>query len=36
MDTRFLDGAADFFPQAGEAQPEFQFKTPPRPVAHRS
>ncbi len=33
MDTRFLDGAAEFFPQAGEARPEFEFKTPPKPAA---
>ncbi len=26
VDTRFLESAAEFFPQAGEAKPEFQFQ----------
>ncbi|HLA79293.1 MAG TPA: phosphate ABC transporter substrate-binding/OmpA family protein [Vicinamibacteria bacterium] len=30
VDTRFLDSASEFFPQAGEVQPEFQFKAPPK------
>src|SRR5262249_28239071 len=33
VDTRFLEGAAEFFPQAGEVKPEFQFKAPPKPAA---
>jgi NitT/TauT family transport system substrate-binding protein len=33
VDTRFLEGAADSFPQAGEVKPEFQFKVPPKPAA---
>jgi NitT/TauT family transport system substrate-binding protein len=34
VDTRFLEGAAEFFPRAtAEAAPEFEFKTPPRPAA---
>jgi outer membrane protein OmpA-like peptidoglycan-associated protein len=34
VDTRFLEGAAEFFPRAEEAtKPEFEFKTPPRPAA---
>ena len=32
MDTRFLDGASEWFAQAAEAKPEFEFKTPPRPT----
>jgi len=30
LDTRFLEGTAEFFPQAAAAQPEFQFKAPPK------
>jgi NitT/TauT family transport system substrate-binding protein len=33
VDTRFLDGAAEFFPQAGEAQPEFRFTERPKSQA---
>lgn len=36
VDTRFLEAAAEFFPQAGVgaiAKSEFDFKTPPRPAA---
>ncbi len=33
VDTRFLDGAAEFFPAATEAKPEFEFKAPPKPAA---
>jgi NitT/TauT family transport system substrate-binding protein len=34
VDTRFLEGAAEFFPRAtAEVAPEFEFKTPPRPAA---
>jgi NitT/TauT family transport system substrate-binding protein len=34
VDTRFLEGAAEFFPRATEeARPEFEFKTPPKPAA---
>jgi NitT/TauT family transport system substrate-binding protein len=34
VDTRFLEGAAEFFPRvAEEARPEFEFKTPPKPAA---
>jgi len=34
VDTRFLEGAAEFFPRAEEAaKPEFEFKTPPRAAA---
>ena len=33
VDTRFLDGVAEFFPQAGEAQPEFQFAARPKTTA---
>jgi NitT/TauT family transport system substrate-binding protein len=34
VDTRFLEGAGEFFPRAtAEARPEFEFKTPPRPAA---
>jgi NitT/TauT family transport system substrate-binding protein len=32
VDTRFLEGAAEFFPQAGTARPEFEFKAPPKPA----
>ena len=28
VDTRFLEGAAEYFPDAGVARPEFDFKTP--------
>jgi NitT/TauT family transport system substrate-binding protein len=31
VDTRFLDGVAEYFPRA-EAKPEFEFKTPPKPA----
>ncbi len=34
VDTRFLEGAAEFFPAAEtEAKPEFEFKAPPKPAA---
>jgi NitT/TauT family transport system substrate-binding protein len=33
VDTRFLDGVAEFFPGATEAKPEFEFKAPPKPAA---
>jgi NitT/TauT family transport system substrate-binding protein len=33
VDTRFLDGAAEFFPGAGEVKPEFEFKAPPKTTA---
>jgi NitT/TauT family transport system substrate-binding protein len=33
VDARFLEGAAEFFPDAGEVKPEFEFKAPPRPAA---
>src|SRR5438128_498058 len=33
VDTRFLEGAGEYFPRAQEARPEFEFKTPPRPAA---
>jgi NitT/TauT family transport system substrate-binding protein len=35
VDTRFLEAAAEFFPEApaGPAKPEFEFKTPPKPAA---
>jgi len=33
VDTRFMEGAAEFFPAAGEAKPEFEFKAPPKSVA---
>jgi len=33
VDTRFLEAAAEYFPQAQEAKAEFEFKTPPRPAA---
>jgi NitT/TauT family transport system substrate-binding protein len=32
VDTRFLEGAAEFFRQAAPAKPEFEFKTPPQPA----
>jgi NitT/TauT family transport system substrate-binding protein len=33
VDTRFMEGAAEFFPAAGEAKPEFEFKAPPKSAA---
>jgi NitT/TauT family transport system substrate-binding protein len=33
VDTRFLEGAGEFFPRAEEARPEFEFRTPPKPAA---
>lgn len=30
VDTRFLEGAAEFFPRAAAAKPEFEFRTPPK------
>jgi NitT/TauT family transport system substrate-binding protein len=33
VDTRFLEGAAEYFPQAGTAKPEFEFTAPPKPRA---
>jgi NitT/TauT family transport system substrate-binding protein len=33
VDTRFLEGAAEYFPRVEEAKAEFEFKTPPRPAA---
>src|SRR6185503_18911644 len=33
VDTRFLEGVAEYFPRAEEAKPEFEFKTPPKPAA---
>ena len=35
VDTRFLEAAAEFFPQAASAaaKPEFDFKAPPKPAA---
>jgi NitT/TauT family transport system substrate-binding protein len=33
VDTRFLEGTAEYFPRAAEARAEFEFKTPPRPAA---
>ena len=33
VDTRFLEGAAEYFPEAGAARPEFEFKAPPRTKA---
>lgn len=33
VDSRFLDGAAEYFPAEAEAKPEFEFKTPARPAA---
>jgi NitT/TauT family transport system substrate-binding protein len=33
VDTRFLEGAGEAFPEAGEAKPEFTFKAPPKPSA---
>jgi NitT/TauT family transport system substrate-binding protein len=33
VDTRFLEGASEFFAAAGEAKPEFEFKAPPKPAA---
>jgi len=32
VDTRFLESAAEWFPQA-EAKPEFEFKAPPKPAS---
>jgi NitT/TauT family transport system substrate-binding protein len=33
VDTRFLEGASEFFGKAEEAKPEFEFKAPPKPAA---
>jgi NitT/TauT family transport system substrate-binding protein len=33
VDTRFLEGVAEFFGKAEEAKPEFEFKAPPKPAA---
>ena len=33
VDTRFLEGASEFFAGASEAKPEFEFKAPPRSAA---
>lgn len=35
VDTRFLEGASEFFPEtaAAPAKPEFEFKAPPKPAA---
>src|SRR5207247_2770702 len=33
VDTRFLEGAGEYFPRAAEPRPEFEFKTPPKPAA---
>src|SRR5260370_35948904 len=33
VDTRFLEGAAEFFAGAAPAKPEFEFKAPPKPAA---
>ncbi len=33
VDTRFLDAAGEFFPGAGAAPPEFEFKEAPKPAA---
>src|SRR5262245_28358084 len=33
VDTRFLDSAAEFFPEEKEAKPEFEFKAPPKAAA---
>jgi NitT/TauT family transport system substrate-binding protein len=33
VDSRFLDGAAEYFPAEPEAKPEFEFKAPPKPAA---
>src|SRR5437899_1113840 len=30
VDTRFLEGTAEYFPEAGAAKPEFEFKAPPK------
>jgi NitT/TauT family transport system substrate-binding protein len=32
VDTRFLEGSAEFFAGAAAAKPEFEFKTPPKPA----
>ena len=34
VDTRFLEAAAEFFPNAAAAKPEFDFKAPPKPHRH--
>jgi NitT/TauT family transport system substrate-binding protein len=31
VDTRFLEGSAEYFPEAGAVKPEFDFKAPPKP-----
>ena len=33
VDTRFLEGASEYFPQAGAVKPEFEFTAPPRAQA---
>jgi len=33
VDTRFLEASGEFFPAAGPAKAEFEFKAPPRPAA---
>jgi NitT/TauT family transport system substrate-binding protein len=33
VDTRFLEGAGEFFAGAAPAKPEFEFKAPPKPAA---
>jgi len=33
VDTRFLEGSAEFFAGAPAAKPEFEFKAPPKPAA---
>ena len=33
VDTRFLEGTAEYFPGTQEAKPEFEFKTPPKTTA---
>jgi NitT/TauT family transport system substrate-binding protein len=33
VDTRFLEGASEFFAGTSEAKPEFEFKAPPRSAA---
>jgi NitT/TauT family transport system substrate-binding protein len=32
VDTRFLEAAAEWFPQSAQARPEFEFKAPPKPA----
>jgi NitT/TauT family transport system substrate-binding protein len=33
VDTRFMEAAAEWFPQGAQARPEFDFKAPPKPAA---